>query len=104
MAVVKTKLHQLRERLTQEFADILREGGDPILDKDGQPVIVEGRVMRERPSPAMLNVIRQHLKDNGIDDDPIEGNFRTVDVNDALPFQEPPRGIPEHLRTAIEEE
>lgn len=104
MAVVKTQLYRLRERLTQEFAAILQEGGDLILTKEGQPILdKDGKPLRKQLSPAMLNVIRQHLKDNGIDSDPIETTFQTVDAKNALPFEEPPRGLPEHLRSAVEE-
>ena len=90
-----TKLHSLRERLAGEFQSILDSG--EVLMKDGEPVLIDGRPIMKKPSPAMYNVIRQFLKDNGIDRDPLDSTGHTlIDATPkSLPFDEDP--TPTHL-------
>jgi hypothetical protein len=94
MAQINNK-HRLRERLAEEFNAILDSG--EVLMKDGEPVLIDGKPIMKRPSPAMYNVIRQYLKDNGIDRDPLELKSQTLIEADAktLPFDEDatPRGL-----------
>lgn len=76
---IAARLHELTAK---ELLDIL-ENGMEVVTKDGE-------VIRARPNAAMLNTIRQFLKDNGVgfadtpDDDPfIKGiKGRLPDFND----------------------
>jgi len=98
--VARTKLHRLRERLAQEFEDILNTG-EPLLDNEGNPIVISGKPVFKRPSPAMYNTIRQFLRDNGIDRDPLDIDPEKPPVTDALPFVEDLQeldGLPAHLQ------
>ena len=87
MAQIDNK-HRLRERLAEEFNAILDHG--EVLMKDGELVLIDGKPIMKRPSPAMYNVIRQYLKDNGIDRDPLDLKRSTLIEDDVktLPFDE----------------
>ena len=96
-------MHRLRERLAQEFAAILNEG--EVAMRDGEPLVIDGKLVMKRPSPAMFNVMRQFLKDNGIDRDPLEAEANRPGVIESLPFHEDPleiEGLPKHLEAALE--
>lgn len=88
MSVARTNLHRLRERLAKEFQEILDQG---------EPMIVNGEVLKDaagnavmqRPSSAMLNTIRQFLRDNGIDREPVEPPEDKPPLTKSLPFEEP---------------
>jgi hypothetical protein len=93
-------MHSLRERLASDFEQILKEG-EPLL-VNGEPLVIDGKVVMKRPAPAMYNVIRQFLRDNGIDREPLDqppgGKPAIVS---ALPFHEDPSEIeelPAHLQ------
>jgi hypothetical protein len=92
-------MHSLRERLASDFEQILKEG-EPLV-VNGEPLVIDGKVVMKRPAPAMYNVIRQFLRDNGIDREPLDvppGKPTTVA---ALPFHEDPseiEGLPAHLQ------
>jgi hypothetical protein len=87
MPVSRTNLHRLRERLAREFQEIL--------DK-GEPLVVNGEVLKDasgnavmqRPSSAMLNTIRQFLRDNGIDREPVDVPEDKPPLTKSLPFEE----------------
>jgi hypothetical protein len=82
-----TNLYRLRERLAKEFQDILDQGepltinGEVVRDKHGAAVM-------QRPSAAMLSTIRQFLRDNGIDRDPIEVDPGKPALVKSLPFED----------------
>ena len=60
------ELDSLHGALAQTLADGIREG-ELVLDKEGQPIIVDGKPLR-KPAPAsLLSVARQFLKDNHIE-------------------------------------
>lgn len=71
--------------------------GVPLLDKDGRAVLKEdGQPWLIPPSPAHMNVIRQFLKDNGIEAavipmDPSKGDMSDLptfdDDGNVLPFK-----------------
>jgi hypothetical protein len=72
MSVQPTKL----ERLHRDFSDTLSEmlKGEPLVDANGTAVLDElGKPIYVRPKAAILKEIREFLKDNGIDSEPIEG-------------------------------
>ncbi len=97
MSVTATNMHRLRERLAKEFEQILREG--EVVMKDGEPLVIDGKVVLKRPSPAMFNVIRQFLRDNGIDRDPVDIDPAKPALVESLPFaEEEPLPI-EHLES-----
>lgn len=83
MAVSKTKLHQLRNEVIEACFEALK--GEPITDAAGNVILFEGKPLMRRPQAATLNVIRQLLKDNGIDRDPLEAPPAKT-VTDGLPF------------------
>lgn len=67
--VLLPRLHLL---LTKQLMAII-EDGVILEDKDGNVVIgLDGQPLRRTPSAPELNVIRQFLKDNGIDEEPKE--------------------------------
>lgn len=90
MTTRPTKLHQLRERVIDEcFAALEGE----LVMVDGAPLMHDGKFVRTRPTASTLNVIRQLLKDNGVDTEPItaEAPNRLKE----LPFEEPGDLLPE---------
>ena len=77
-----TKANKLHEKLCDVLIEVMDQG--EIVEVDGVPV-------KRRPSPAMLNVVRQFLKDNDITGIPVEGSplgELTAETRKALPFQE----------------
>ncbi|OQW34879.1 MAG: hypothetical protein A4E20_01495 [Nitrospira sp. SG-bin2] len=101
-----TTLHRLRERLAKEFEEILNSG-EIVMKSDGEPLVIDGKVIMKRPSPAMYNVIRQFLRDNGIDREPVDVPPGQP-VVDSLPFaEEEPKeieGLPQHLLAAADQD
>jgi hypothetical protein len=100
MSVQRNNMHRLRERLAKDFEQILNEG-EPLV-VNGEPLVIDGKVVMKRPAPAMYNVIRQFLRDNGIDREPIDPDPAKPAVVAALPFHEDPSEIeelPAHLLT-----
>jgi hypothetical protein len=93
MSVAKTKLNKLRERVIEECFNALE--GELIL-VEGVPLIVDGKPLRTRPTASTLNVIRQLLKDNGIDREAVEAPAKVI--TDALPFEDPETPQIQHLR------
>lgn len=87
MPVLKTNLHRLRERLAKEFIHLM-DSGEVVMNGE-EPLVVDGKLVMKRPSPAMLNVIRQFLRDNGIDRDPIDVPEDKPPLTKSLPFEEP---------------
>ncbi|MGL5935862.1 MAG: hypothetical protein ACRCZI_09595 [Cetobacterium sp.] len=104
MHATTTKMYRLRERLAQEFEEILNTK-TVITDDTGKPIMVDGKPLVKAHSPAMYNVIRQFLKDGGIDRDPLPGDVPEGHIVDSLPFAEPDvvSGIPQHLLTSLNE-
>ncbi len=58
MAASKTTLHDIHDALAKELLKRVKEGEDDVID---------GEVVKVSAKPATLNVIRQFLKDNGIE-------------------------------------
>jgi hypothetical protein len=73
MGVVQpTKLERLHKGLADTFLDMLK--GEPLVDPNGTAILDEhSKVIYVRPKAAILKEIREFLKDNGIDSEPIEG-------------------------------
>lgn len=105
MSVKPTNLHRLREKLAAEFLALM-DSGEVVTTADGEPLLVDGKPVMKRPSPAMLNVIRQFLRDNGIDRDPIEADPSRPALTTGLPFVEDDSNdykglpLPEDLETS----
>jgi hypothetical protein len=100
MSVQRTNMHRLRERLAKDFEEILNVG-EPLM-VNGEPLVIDGKVVMKRPAPAMYNVIRQFLRDNGIDREPVDLPNDKPSVVANLPFHEDPseiEGLPPHLLT-----
>jgi hypothetical protein len=72
MSVQPTKLERLHKGLAETFLDMLK--GEPLTDANGTAVLGEdGKAIYVRPKAAILKEIREFLKDNGIDSEPLEG-------------------------------
>ena len=91
MTVRTTKLYKLRAILTEEFFDLMLKG-EPYCDKEGTVVMVDGKPLMKRPPAATLNVIRQYLRDQGIDSDPLEPGPDPNEIK-GLPFRDDPSNI-----------
>lgn len=82
-------LDPIHEALAAHFADVLKNG-EKVMQTDRETgVITEKRVA---PSAAMLNQIRQFLKDNGIE--VAKGSKRVKNILDNLPFPEGSERVP----------
>ena len=64
------QLYRLRELAIAQAFQMLK--GRPAEDKEGNLILIDGQPLMLPPSPAAMNVIRQLLKDNGVDREPIE--------------------------------
>lgn len=84
--VVSTRLYQLRELAIQQAFEMLK--GRPLVDSDGELVLVNGEIYLLPPSPAALNTIRQLLKDNGVDRDPVETTVAKRPITALIPEDE----------------
>jgi hypothetical protein len=74
-------LQELHGQLGRTLRNII-VGGEVVVDKEGLPVALT-------PSPAMLNVVRQYLKDNNVNAKP--GTNKDINhLIDDLPFYEGP--------------
>ncbi len=93
MPVSRTNLHRLRERLAKEFHDLL-ENGEPMIVNGEVLRDDKGRVIMQRPSAAMLGNIRQFLRDNGIDRDPVDVDPETPPLVKSLPFEDDQDQLP----------
>jgi len=70
--VQPTKLERLHKGLAETFLDMLK--GEPLVDPSGAAILGEdGKPIYVRPKAAILKEIREFLKDNGIDSEPLEG-------------------------------
>ena len=61
-----------------EITLFCKTGGEPLtkriyLDKDGHIVYFEGKPLMRRAPASVLKEVREFLKDNGIDEEPLEG-------------------------------
>lgn len=73
MSVHPTKLPRLHSVYTDVLFELLK--GEPLLDANDRAVLGEdGRPIYLRPKAAILKEIREFLKDNGIDSEPLEGS------------------------------
>lgn len=73
-------MKELHGQLAREMRNQLMSG-PTVLDKEGQPV-------RVSPTPALLNVVRQFLRDNHVSADGKNPNSEVADLVDELPFDE----------------
>lgn len=78
MAASKDLMERIHEALATEIAKMLDEG---VITKDD-----EGNIVKLSPTPAMINVIRQFLKDNNIEAD-VSKNKALQSVVAGLPFE-----------------
>lgn len=60
------ELGDLHGSLAQTLASAIREG-ELVFDKEGQPIIIDGKPLRQPAKASVLSVARQFLKDNGIE-------------------------------------
>lgn len=71
--------------LDRTMLAVLKEGGEPLLDKDGNVQLDgKGRVIRRRISAATMNAIRARLKDVGANVKPLGGNYHDELVERAM--------------------
>lgn len=56
-----TKKEIIRDAFEQALVDGLK--GAPLIDKDGEPVVEAGGVVRVAPEASFLSVVRAYLKD-----------------------------------------
>lgn len=72
MSVKHTKLERLYSALAETFLEGLR--GEPLVDPNGAAILDENsKPIYVRPKPAFLKEVREFLKDNGIDSEPLDG-------------------------------
>jgi len=72
MSVQPTKLERLHKGLAETFLDMLK--GEPLVDPSGAAILDENsKVIYVRPKAAILKEIREFLKDNGVDSEPMDG-------------------------------
>jgi hypothetical protein len=91
-------------RLHMDFTDVLSEmlKGEPLLDANGRAVLDEhSRPIYVRPGPAFLKVVKEFLKDNGIDSEPIEGGA-TESLAKALKQYDEPLALEEESPPELE--
>jgi len=81
--VQRTKLYEIHQKQCRVLLKAL--DGEPLLDGEGNPVIIAGEVFLKPPTAAVLREVREFLKDNGIDQEPMEGSG-VVEVSKALEF------------------
>ena len=60
------ELGNLHGALAGTLADAIKHG-ELVLDKEGQPIIIDGKPLRKAASASVLSVARQFLKDNRIE-------------------------------------
>lgn len=66
---------KMAELLDKAMLEVLKEGGEPIVDNEGKVQLDgKGRVVRRRVSAATMNAIRARLKDLGINSVPLQGS------------------------------
>jgi hypothetical protein len=75
-----TKLATVHDTFCDTLLDALK--GEPMLNKEGEPIIVNGQVLMRKPSAATLREVREALKDHGIDEELTEGS-KILKVADA---------------------
>jgi hypothetical protein len=75
-------LQKLHSDLAKELSKMVR-GGQVVMDEKGMPVVIS-------PTPAVLNVVRQFLKDNNIQAH-LDNNEDLQDLESALPFHDEPQ-------------
>lgn len=93
MSVKKVLLPKLHTSFAQHLSDLLHNG--EVIEVDGLPLVIDGVVQRRKPSAPILNVIRQFLKDNGIDSEASEAS-PIVETQKALrSYDDDPLVIPE---------
>lgn len=81
--VASTQLYRLRELAIAQAFQMLK--GTPAQDKEGNLVMVDGQPFMLPPTPAAMNVIRQLLKDNGVDREPIEATPGRRALTECIP-------------------
>jgi LysM repeat protein len=79
MSAPKTKLEKLHDTLADHFTDILEKGVEKTVNKK------TGEVEEVSLSPAILNVIRQFLKDNDVIS-AAEASNPLKELHNKLPF------------------
>lgn len=65
------RLPKLHVDYTAELFEQLKP--QPVLDKEGHIVYFEGKPLMRRAPASVLKEVREFLKDNGIDQEPLEG-------------------------------
>lgn len=82
-----TRLYQLRDLAIMQSFEMLK--GTPVYDKDGAVVLnTNGSIYLLPPTPAAMNVIRQLLKDNGVDREPVEAEQSKPALTSLIPPNE----------------
>lgn len=71
--VSTTYMGRLHKKLCEVLLDALK--GEVVLDDHGNPVTDDfGQQKFSRPTPQLLKEVREFLKDNGIDSEPLDGS------------------------------
>lgn len=91
--ITRTRGYKMRNDLLAIMERIIEQGGDPIII-DGQPLIVNGKVMMKFPDASTLNSIRQTLKDCGYIAGPEDLEPARNSLAAGLPFSEAEDVVP----------
>ncbi len=78
-SATENDMRELHGELSSQLRKML-VGGQVVLDDKGMPIVIS-------PTPAVLNVVRQFLKDNNVHAKPTNSN-ELGDLVDELPFAE----------------
>lgn len=66
---------RMADLLDKAMLEVLKEGGEPILDREGKVQLDgKGKVIRRRVSAATMNAIRSRLRDCGVNSLPVKGS------------------------------
>jgi hypothetical protein len=71
-----TRLGRIQIALSEALIESLK--GEPLVDGEGNPVIVNGKPLLGPPKAGILKEAREYLKDMGITEEPEEADGRQV--------------------------
>jgi hypothetical protein len=71
-----TRLGRIQIALSEALIESLK--GEPLMDGEGNPIIVGGKPLLGPPKPGILKEAREYLKDMGITQEPEEADGHQV--------------------------
>lgn len=71
-----TRLGRIQVALSEALIESLK--GEPLIDSEGDPILVNGKPLLGPPKAGILKEAREYLKDMGITEEPEESEGREV--------------------------